>query len=48
VRSSKAASAFFARSSTAHRRTREVHHRPQGPVRGRADLPRVIRAARAC
>src|SRR5213079_2906232 len=29
------------RSSTAHRRTREVHRRPQGPVRGRADLPRA-------
>ena len=35
----KAASAFFAAELDAHRRTREVHRRPQGPVRGRADLP---------
>ena len=40
----KAASAFFAAESTAHRGAREIHQRAPVPVRGRADLPRAHRA----
>ncbi len=44
MRSSRRRRLSSRRSSTAHSGDREVHRRAQGPVRGRADLPRADRA----
>ena len=43
----KSASAFSRRSSTAPSGTDRLRRGPQGPLRGRADLPRAVRARRA-
>ena len=40
----KAASAFFAGSSTRDRRNSRLHRRTPPPLRGRADLPGALRA----
>src|SRR5437867_84549 len=44
MRSSRRRQLSSRRSSTAHSGTREIHRGPQGPVRGRADLPCAVRA----